>query len=117
MALYPSRRARSDEGPSVATPGSDKKKNKKNRGFDKSWIGGPVAAATAAGARTPAASAHVNSAPTPGHALFILGLATVPLSAARSRSSRSALARDATKPPGKAPPLHGAVRQGEGLRC
>jgi hypothetical protein len=37
-------------GPSVATPGSGKKKNKKNRGFDKSRIGGPaVAAATTGG--------------------------------------------------------------------
>jgi hypothetical protein len=37
-------------GPSVAAPGSGKKKNKKNRGFDKSWVGGPaVAAATIGG--------------------------------------------------------------------
>jgi hypothetical protein len=36
-------------GPSVAAPGSGKKKNKKNRGFDKSRVGGPVAAAAAAG--------------------------------------------------------------------
>jgi hypothetical protein len=37
-------------GPSVAAPGSGKKKNKKNRGFDKSRIGGPaVAAATTGG--------------------------------------------------------------------
>jgi hypothetical protein len=56
------------------------------------------------GARTPVASAHDNSAPTPGRAQFILGLATVPLSAARSRSSRSALAKGMTKPLGKAPP-------------
>jgi hypothetical protein len=37
-------------GPSVAAPGSGKKKNKKNRDFDKSQIGGPaVAAATTGG--------------------------------------------------------------------
>jgi hypothetical protein len=37
-------------GPSVAAPGSGKKKNKKNRGFDKSRIGGPaIAAATTGG--------------------------------------------------------------------
>jgi hypothetical protein len=36
-------------GCSVAAPGSGKKKNKKNRGFDKSRVGGPVAAAAAAG--------------------------------------------------------------------
>jgi hypothetical protein len=36
-------------GPSVAAPGRGKKKNKKNRGFDKSRVGGPVAAAAAAG--------------------------------------------------------------------
>jgi hypothetical protein len=35
-------------GPSVAAPGSGKKKNKKNRGFDKSRVGGPVAATAAA---------------------------------------------------------------------
>jgi hypothetical protein len=37
-------------GPSGAAPGSGKKKNKKNCGFDKSRIGGPaVAAATSGG--------------------------------------------------------------------
>jgi hypothetical protein len=37
-------------GPSVAAPGSGKKKNKKNRGFDKLRIGGSaVAAATTGG--------------------------------------------------------------------
>jgi hypothetical protein len=36
-------------GPSVAAPGSCKKKNKKNCGFDKSRVGDPVAAAAAAG--------------------------------------------------------------------
>jgi hypothetical protein len=37
-------------GPSVATPGSGKKKNKKSRGFDKSRVGGPaIAAATTEG--------------------------------------------------------------------
>jgi hypothetical protein len=35
--------------PSVTAPGSGKKKNKKNRGFDKSRVGGPVAAAAVAG--------------------------------------------------------------------
>jgi hypothetical protein len=38
-------------GPSVATPGSGKKKNKKNRGFDKSRVGGPIAATAAAGSQ------------------------------------------------------------------
>jgi hypothetical protein len=94
-------------GPSVAAPGSGKKKNKKNRGFDKSRIGSPAVAVATTGGQTPEASAHDNSAPTPGRALFILGLATAPPSAARSRSSRSALARGATKPQGKAPPLRG----------
>jgi hypothetical protein len=56
------------------------------------------------GARTPVASARDSSAPTPGRALFIRGLATAPPSAARSRSSRSASARGETKPPRKAPP-------------
>jgi hypothetical protein len=32
-------------GPSVAAPGSGKKKNKKNCGFDKSRVGGPAVAA------------------------------------------------------------------------
>jgi hypothetical protein len=59
------------------------------------------------GARTPEASAHVNSAPTPGRALSTLGLATAPPSSARSRSSRSALARGVTKALGKPPPLRG----------
>jgi hypothetical protein len=36
-------------GPSVAAPGSGKKKNKKNRGFDKPRVGGPDAAAAAVG--------------------------------------------------------------------
>jgi hypothetical protein len=37
-------------GPSVAAPSSGKKKNKKNHGFDKAWIGGPaVVAATTGG--------------------------------------------------------------------
>jgi hypothetical protein len=57
------------------------------------------------GAKTPEASTHDNSAPTPGRALSILGHATAPPNAARSRSSWSALARGATKPPGKALPL------------
>jgi hypothetical protein len=35
--------------PSVAAPGSGKKKNKKNHGVDKSRVGGPIAAAAAAG--------------------------------------------------------------------
>jgi hypothetical protein len=94
-------------GPSVAAPGSGKKKNKKNSGFDKSRIGGPAVAAATTGGRTPEASTHGNSAPTPGHALFILGLATAPPSAARSRSSQSASARGVIKPQGKAPPLRG----------
>jgi hypothetical protein len=59
------------------------------------------------GGKTPVASAHGNSVLTPGRALCTLGLVTVPLSAARSRSSRSASARGATKPQGKAPPLRG----------
>jgi hypothetical protein len=59
------------------------------------------------GARTPEASAHGNSAPTLGRALFILGLATAPPSTARFRSSQSASARGVTKPQGKAPSLHG----------
>jgi hypothetical protein len=50
-------------GSSVAAPGSRKKKNKKNRGFDKSRVGGPVQQQQRPGARTPAASAHVNNAP------------------------------------------------------
>jgi hypothetical protein len=94
-------------GPSVAAPGSGKKKNKKTRSFDKSRIGGPLRQRP--GARTPVASARGNSAPTPGRALSILELATMRLSAARSRSSRSASARGVTKPPGTAPPLRGGL--------
>jgi hypothetical protein len=40
-------------GPSVATPGSGKKKNKKNRGFDKSRIVGPAVAAATIGGQNP----------------------------------------------------------------
>jgi hypothetical protein len=40
-------------GPSVAAPGSGKKKNKKIRGFDKSWIGGPAIAAATTGGQNP----------------------------------------------------------------
>jgi hypothetical protein len=40
-------------GPSVAAPGSGKKKNKKNRGFDKSQIGGPGVAAATTGGQNP----------------------------------------------------------------
>jgi hypothetical protein len=36
-------------GPSIAALGSSKKKNKRNRGFDKSRVGGPVAAAATGG--------------------------------------------------------------------
>jgi hypothetical protein len=39
-------------GPSVAAPGSGKKKNKKNCGFDKPQAGGPVAAAATAGGQS-----------------------------------------------------------------
>jgi hypothetical protein len=67
------------------------------------------------GARIPAASAHGNSAPTPGRALFILWLATAPPSAARAKNSRSTSARGVTKLQGKALPS-AAVQQGEGLR-
>jgi hypothetical protein len=78
-------------GPSIAAPSGGKKKNKKTRGFDKPRIGGPAIAAVTTG----------------GRALFTLGLATAPPSAARSKNSRSALARGVTRPQGKAPPLHG----------
>jgi hypothetical protein len=40
-------------GPSVAAPGSGKKKNKKSRGFDKSRIGGPAVAAATTGGQNP----------------------------------------------------------------
>jgi hypothetical protein len=40
-------------GPSVATPGSGKKKNKKSRGFHKSRIGGPAVAAATTGGQNP----------------------------------------------------------------
>jgi hypothetical protein len=40
-------------GPSVAAPGSGKKKNKKSRGFDKSRIGGPAVAAASTGGQNP----------------------------------------------------------------
>jgi hypothetical protein len=40
-------------GPSVAAPGSSKKKNKKTRGFDKSRIGGPAVAAATTGGQNP----------------------------------------------------------------
>jgi hypothetical protein len=40
-------------GPSVAAPGSGKKKNKKTRGFDKARIGGPAVAAATTGRQNP----------------------------------------------------------------
>jgi hypothetical protein len=40
-------------GPSVAAPGSGKKKNRKTRGFDKSRIGGPAVAAVTTGGQNP----------------------------------------------------------------
>jgi hypothetical protein len=40
-------------GPSVAAPGSGKKKNKNTRGFDKSRIGGPAFAAATTGGQNP----------------------------------------------------------------
>jgi hypothetical protein len=40
-------------GPSVAAPGSGKKKNKKTRGFDKSRIGGSAVAAATTGGQNP----------------------------------------------------------------
>jgi hypothetical protein len=50
------------------------------------------------GARTRAASVRTSSAATLGHALFILGPATAPLNAARSRNSWSMSARGANRP-------------------
>jgi hypothetical protein len=94
-------------GPSVAAPGSGKKKNKKTRGFDKSRIGGPAVAAATTGGQNPRGKRPRQQRTDPRSCPFILGLATAPPSAARSRILRSASVRGATKPQGKAPPPRG----------
>jgi hypothetical protein len=54
MALCDPGRTRSDERTQCrCPPGSNKKKNKKNRGFDKSRIGGSVVAAATTGGQNP----------------------------------------------------------------
>jgi hypothetical protein len=96
-------------GPSVAAPGSGKKRARRTVALTSHGLGVRPLLLQLPGARTPESSAHGNSAPTPGRALFILGLATAPPTAAKSRSSRSASARGVTKPQGKAPPLRGGL--------
>jgi hypothetical protein len=60
-------------GPSVAAPGSGKKRNKKNCGFDKPRVGGPGAAAAAAGGQNSRGKRPCQQRADPGSCLVNLG--------------------------------------------
>jgi hypothetical protein len=53
-------------GPSVAAPSRSKKKSKKNRGFDKSRVGGPVAAAASTGGQNSRGKSPCQQRTNPG---------------------------------------------------
>ena len=98
-------------GSRATAQGGGKKKKNKNRGRGEPHPGGPVAAATtpaaaaAAGARIRMASTRARKVETEVHAQFIPPLATAPLTAMRSRNSRSGSLGGVSRPPRTAHPL------------
>jgi hypothetical protein len=94
-------------GSSVAAPGSDKNKNKKNCGINRPQAGAPVAAATTAGGQNSRGKRPCQQRTDPGSCPVHPGARHNALECSRSKNSRSASARGMTRPPWMAPPHRG----------